>query len=71
MIDQSAKEFVDELIRKGNEWEYKVMKISDLTVNVNEQGLENQMNVLGRQGFECFEIVRGTTANIFLFKRKA
>lgn len=51
-------------------WEYRTIKLDSFTGQINTTSLAENMDRLGAEGFECFEIIRGSNCNILLFKRK-
>lgn len=64
-LSEKAKEWIKEDIKKIGDWEYKVVNIKYESIDE----LENKLNELGNERWECFWVEKKEVVVVFIFKR--
>lgn len=64
-LSGQAKDWIEEDIKKIGDWEYKAINIK----YESKEELENKLNELGNERWECFWIEKREKDPLFMFKR--
>ncbi len=64
-LSEKAKEWIKEDIKKIGDWEYKAVNIKYESIDE----LENKLNELGNERWECFWVDKKEKVGVFIFKR--